>query len=87
MATKAPPWEMALVKAFGVHQCHYGTRWLRQNRHQVGRQRLRMAMRRRGLRGLQPKVFTPRTIDSTHGLRCAPNRLLDHPKPTRANQV
>ena len=44
-------------------------------------------MRRRGLHALQPKAFTPRTTDSTHGLRCAPNRLLDQPKPTRANQV
>jgi transposase InsO family protein len=53
----------------------------------VGRQRLRTAMRRRGLRALQPKAFTPRTTDSTHGLRCAPNRLLDQPKPIRANRV
>jgi len=44
-------------------------------------------MRRRGLRALQPKAFTPRTTDSTHGLRCAPNRLLDQPKPTQANRV
>jgi transposase InsO family protein len=26
-------------------------------------------------------------IRATHGLRCAPNRLLDQPKPTQANQV
>jgi putative transposase len=45
------------------------------------------AMRRRGLHALQPKAFTPRTTDSTHGLRCAPNRLLNQPKPTRANQI
>ena len=44
-------------------------------------------MRRWGLRALQPKAFTPRTTDSTHGLRCAPNRLLDQPKPTLANRV
>ena len=84
-------WETALVKTFGVHQRRYGTRWLqvalRQNGHAVGRQRLRMAMRRRGLHALQPKAFTPRTTDSTQGLRCAPNRLLDQPKSTRANQV
>ena len=53
----------------------------------MGRQRLRTAMHRRGLRALQPKAYTPRMTDSTHGLRCAPNRLLDQPKPTRANQV
>ena len=88
---QTPAWETALVKTFGHHQRRYGTRRLqvalRQDGHAVGRRRLRMAMRRRGLRALQPKAFTPRTSDSTHGLRCAPNRLLDQPKPTRANQV
>ena len=60
---------------------------LRHKGHQVGRQRLRTAIRRQGLRGVQPKAYTPRTTDSTHGLRCAPNRLLDQPKPTPANWV
>ena len=44
-------------------------------------------MCRGGLHALQPKAFTPRTTNSTHGLRCAPNRLLDQPKPTQANWV
>jgi len=86
-----PAWETALVKVFGVHKRCYGTRRLRvelrRQGYRVGRQRLRTAMRRRGLRALQPKAFTPRTTDSTHGLRCAPNRLLDQPKPTQANRV
>lgn len=42
---------------------------------------------RRGLRAVQPRAYTPRTTDSTHGLRCAPNRLLDQPAPTRSNQL
>ena len=88
---QTPAWETALVKAFGVHQRRYGTRRLqvalREKGHRVGRQRLRTAMRHRGLRALQPKAYTPRTTDSTHGLRCAPNRLLDQLKPTQANQV
>ncbi|RZJ94105.1 MAG: IS3 family transposase [Hymenobacter sp.] len=86
-----PAWETALVKAFGVHKRCYGTRRLRvelcRKGYHVGRQRLRAAMRRRGLHALQPKAFTPRTTDSTHGLRCAPNRLLDQPKPIQANKV
>ena len=91
-ATKPEPaWETALVKVFGVHKRCYGTRRLqvalRKKGHRVGRQRLRAAMRRRGLHALQPKAFTPRTTDSTHGLRCAPNRLLNQPKPTQANRV
>jgi len=53
----------------------------------VGRQRLRMAMRRRGLHALQPKAFTPGTTDLTHELPCAPGWLLDQPKPTQADRV
>jgi putative transposase len=86
-----PAWETALVKALRHHKRRYGTRRLqvalRQDGHRVGRQCLRVAMRRQGLHALQPKAFTPRTTDSTHGLRCAPNRLLDQPKPTQANCV
>jgi len=88
---QTPAWKTALVKAFRVHQRRYGTRRrqvaLREKGHRMGRQRLRTAMRRRGLRALQPKAYTPRTTDSMHGLCCAPNRLLDQPKPTRANQI
>ena len=88
---ETPAWETALVLVFDLHQRRYGTRRLRvalrEKGHRVGRQRLRTAMRRRGLHALQPKAYTPRTTDSTHGLRCAPNRLLDQPKPTQANRV
>jgi transposase InsO family protein len=91
IAQGEPAWEAALVKVFGRHKRRYGTRRLqvalRRKGYRVGRQRLRGAMRRRGLYALQPKAFTPRTTDSTHGLRCAPNRLLNKPKPTQANRV
>ena len=90
VAQGEPAWETALVKIFGVHKRCYGTRRLqvalRRKGYRVGRQRLRTAMRRR-VHALQPKAFTPRTTDSTHGLRCAPNRLLNQSKPTQANQV
>ena len=47
---KTPAWETALVQVFRHHQRRYGTRRLqvalREKRHQVGRQRLRTAMRR-----------------------------------------
>ena len=39
----------------------------------MGRQRLRSARRRHGRRAIQPRAYTPRTTNSTHGLRCAPN--------------
>ena len=91
VGSESPAGEKALVKTFGHHQRRYGTRrlrvTLREKGHRVSRQRLRTAMRHRGLRALQPKAFAPRTTDSIHGLRCAPNRLLDQPTPTRASRV
>ena len=48
---------------------------------------LRTGLRRHGRRALQPKSFVLRTTDSTHGQHCAPNLLLDQPRPTQANQV
>ena len=90
-SAQSPAWEEALVKGFGRHQRRYGTRRLqvalRRRGYRIGRQRLRAAMRRRGLRALPPKACTPRTTESTHGLRCAPNRLLDQPTPTQANRA
>lgn len=84
-------WEEALVETFGEHKRRYGTRRLRvelqAQGYRVGRQRLRAALRRRGLRAIQPRRYVPRTTDSTHGLRCAPNRLLEQPAPTAPNQV
>ena len=89
--TVAPAWEKAMVDVFDDHQRHYGTRRLqvelRELGHRVGRQALRTALRRHARKALQPKAFTPRTTDSTHGKRCAPNLLLDQPRPTQANQV
>ena len=57
------------------------------NEYRVGHQRLRTAMRRRGLHALQLKACTLCTTNPTHGLRCAPIRLLNQLKPTHANQV
>jgi putative transposase len=71
-------------RCYGTRRLHVA---LRGKGYRVGRQRLRAAMRRRGLRALRPKAFTPRTTDLTHGLRCAPNRLLDQPKPTQPNRI
>lgn len=86
-----PAWETEMVTVFGKHKRRYGTRRLRvelrEKGHRVGRQALRTALRRHGLRALQPASYVPRTTDSSHGQRCAPNRLLNQPPPTRANQV
>ncbi|MBC8083539.1 MAG: transposase, partial [Hymenobacter sp.] len=90
-APATPRWDEALVKTFARHKCRYGTRRLRvalhQQAHWVGRQALCTALRRHGLRALQPKAFTPHTTDSTHGHRCAVNQLLDQPRLGQANRV
>ena len=86
-----PAWETEMVVVFDDHKRRYGTRRLqvelRELGHRVGRQALRTGLRRHGREALQPKAFVPRTTDSTHGQRCAPNLLLDQPKPTQANRV
>ena len=68
-----------MVKVFKHHKRRYGTRRLQvallQKERRMSRQRLCTAMRRWVLHALQPKAYTPRATDSTHGLRCAPNRL------------
>ncbi len=91
VGTAEPAWETEMVTVFEEHQRRYGTRRLqvelRERGHRVGRQALRTALRRHGVKALQPKAFTPRTTDSTHGQRCAPNLLLDQPRPTQANRV
>ena len=91
VARVEPAWETDLLSVFDHHRRRYGTRRLqvelRELGHQVGRQALRTALRRHERQALQPKAFVPRTTDSTHGQRCAPNLLLDQPRPTQANRV
>ena len=60
---------------------------LRELGYQMGRQAVRTALRRHERKTLQAKAFVPCTADSTHGKRCAPNLLLNQPRPTQANRV
>lgn len=86
-----PTWETEMLAVFDHHERRYGTRRLqvelREKGHRVGRQAWRTSLRRHHRRAWQPKAFAPRTTDSTHGPRCAPNLLLDQPRPTQANRV
>ena len=87
----APAWKTKMMAVFDLHKSRYGTRRLqvelREEGHRIGRQVLRTGLRRHGRKALQPKSFVPRTTDWTHGLRCAPNLLLDQPRPIQANRV
>ncbi len=87
----APAWERAVVRAFQRHGRRYGTRRLRAEvqaeGHQIGRWRIRRVLRAHGLQAQQPRCFVPRTTDSAHSRRVAPNRLLHRPRPTAPNRV
>ncbi|MBG8555441.1 IS3 family transposase [Hymenobacter sp. BT594] len=87
----AAAWERAVVRAFQRHGRRYGTRRLRAEvhaeGHRVGRWRIRRTLAAHGLRAQRPRCFVPRTTDSGHGRRVAPNRLLGQPRPTAPNQV
>ena len=80
-----------MVAVFDEHKRRYGTRRLqvelRKLDNQVGWQALRTGLRRYGRKYLHTKAFTPHTSDSTHRKRCAPNLLLDRPRPIQANRV
>jgi putative transposase len=60
-------WKSPLVQVFTRHKQRYGTRQLRAELqaqgYRIRRQRLRTELRRRGLRAVQPRAFTPRTTD------------------------
>lgn len=60
---------------------------MRELGHRVDRQALCTGLRRHGRKALPPESFVPRTTDSTHGPRCAPDLLPDQLKPTQANRV
>ena len=91
VGTSEPAWETEMLTVFDHHKRRFGTRRLQVELQEkgcrVGRQALRTGLRRHGRRALQSKAFAPRTTDSTHGQQCAPNRLLDQPRPTQANRV
>ena len=57
----APTWEQALCQTFRQHKRRYGTRRLRAEwwaqGHQIGRHRIRQALRRRELVAVQPRAF------------------------------
>ncbi len=85
--TAEPAWETAMVDVFDDHQRRYGSRRLQVELRELGHRVGRQALRRYGRKALYPKAFTLHETDSNHGKRCAPNLLLDQPRPTQANRV
>ena len=80
-----------MVQVFARHGRRYGTRRLRAELHAeghlLGRWRIRSVLHAHGLRAQQPRSFVPRTTDSVHGRRIAPNLLLNQLYPTSPDQV
>lgn len=78
-------------EAFQVHKRRYGARRLVSELQdmglRVGRKKVRNLMNEQGLIAIQPKSFIPRTTDSRHGKRVAPNLLLEARFPTNPNLV
>jgi putative transposase len=60
---------------------------LRRSGWRCGKNRIARLMRSRGLRARQKRRFRPRTTQSDHNLRVAPNWLAKIPKPDRPGQV
>ena len=77
--------------AFALSRKTYGTprlrHELRHRGHRCGRRRIARLMRLQGLCALRKGRFIPRTTDSSHGRKVAPQRLLEMPPPTKPNQV
>ena len=91
IAPKSETWEQALERLFVAHHGRYGARRLRADLQEagyaVGRYRVGKALTRLALKARQPRAFKPRTTFSETGPGLAPNRLLNHPKPTAPDQV
>jgi transposase InsO family protein len=78
-------------KAFLLHKRRYGTRRLVTELQEMGlplgRKKVRSFMKMENLVAIQPKSFVPRTTDSRHGKRVAPNLLLKTCAPVAPNLV
>lgn len=77
--------------AFDQSRQTYGTprlrHELRDRGHCCGRRRIARLMRQQGLRPVQKRRFVPRTTNSSHTRRPAPQLLLHAPAPTAPNQT
>ena len=78
-------------EVFREHRRRYGARRvakeLQAQGESCGRQRAGKLLNSLGLRAIQPKSFKPRTTESRHKLGYSPQLLLEHPGPTRLNEV
>ncbi|GAA4439813.1 hypothetical protein GCM10023188_36400 [Pontibacter saemangeumensis] len=83
--------ERLVLETFWEHRRRYGVRRLvaelREKGVEIGACKVRLVLRKHGLKAIQPRSFVPRTTDSRHPYPISPNLLLESPFPTSPNQV
>jgi len=83
--------EQLVLQVFGEHRRRYGVRRLvaelKAQGIEIGAYKVRLVLRKHGLKAIQPRSFVPRTTDSRHPYPISPNLLLESPFPTTCNQV
>jgi transposase InsO family protein len=92
---EAPPKEAALrLKIIQIHRqsdCTYGSprihQQLRQEGQRISRKRVARIMREAGIVVRARRRYRMQTTDSRHHHPIAPNLLLNHPMPTKPNEV
>ena len=80
-----------MLETFWEHRKRYGVRRLvaelRALGVEMGAYKVRLVLRKHGLRAIQPRSFVPRTTDSRHPYPISPHLLAELPLPTAPNQV
>ena len=66
----------AVKECFEDNRRRYGSRRIAASL-KIGRSTVQKVMRQEGLRAIQPRIFTPKTTDSKHGLPVCANLLQD----------
>ena len=83
--------ERLVLETFLEHRRRYGVRRLvpemREKGVEIGAYKVRLVLRKHGLRAIQPRSFVPRTTDSRHPYPISPNLLPGLAFPTSPNQV
>jgi putative transposase len=83
--------EAEIVSTFNTHKRRYGVRRivkeLASRNMSVGSYKVRGALRRNGLKAIQPRKFIPKTTQSRHRYGMSPNLLKEAPLPKKPNKV
>ena len=83
--------ERLVLQVFREHRRRYGVRRLvaelKAQGVEIGAYKVRLVLRKHGLKAIQPRSFVPRTTDSRHPYPISPNLLPELAFPASPNQV